>query len=257
MPSQRRTFLSTAASLSIAGIAGCSAATDSLGDAAGGVGSQGLEDQKAVVDRFITGVNENDIDAVNESVRGWAAGGFTEENIDEYTFERGDLRRTNSEDGDATLKADLTITRDGDSRTERASFYLVEVTDEWWISELLVVGGFVIGDTVLAPPMVSIDSSYDRDATSSDSTGVLTLTHRSEAPIPTHRMSVNGTITDPDGADPDVTTVGASVREATGRSRFTSGETLTIGVEHEYQVSLLFTKAGIDEMVFLGEFEQS
>ncbi len=210
-----------------------------------------------MIDRFIAGVNENDVDAVDAATTGWAAGGFTGENIDEYTLERGDLSRTNSEDGRATLKADLTITHDGESRTDRTSFVVVDLVDGWGVDQILVSGGFVVGGTTLAPPMASIASSYDRNATSNEGTGVLTLTHESEGTLPTNEMSVHGTITDPDGAGPDITTDGAVVRDATGRSRFSSGDTLTIGVEHEYDVSVHYTKENTGDTVFLGEFSHS
>jgi hypothetical protein len=254
MPLHRRTFVGTTVSLSMAAIAGCSGATDRLSDAAGGGESQRLKDQKAVVDRFIAGINGNDIGAVNGTVGKWARGGFTEKNIGEYTFERDELRRTESEDYDATLETELSITHDGESRTDRASFRLAKTGDGWVIHELKIIGGFFVGGTTLNRPMVFLGSSYDGDATSSGETGVLTIRHESEAVVPASGLSIHGTITDPEGAGPDITTDGATVQEATGNDRFSSGDTLTIGVEHEYEVSVQYSKAGVDEIVLLTDF---
>ncbi len=246
MPSQRRQFLAAAGGLSIAGLAGCSSVSETLT-------GEKLQNQKAVIERFVTAVNENDIETVQESLRMWAAGGFTEGNIDQYTLEYGDLRRTTEGDGGATLKTDLTVTHDGEAQEEETAFHL-EKYDKWKITSLLFGSGFVINGTVLAPPPVFLESSYDADATDSDETGVLTLRHGGGGVVPAAEMRISGTIVDPDDADPEIVTSGNTLAEATDRTLFSPSDELTVGVESEYQVNVTYSKETTDTVTMLDEF---
>ncbi|QZX98572.1 hypothetical protein [Halobaculum rubrum] len=246
MPSQRRRFLAAAGSLSIAGLAGCSSVSETLGE-------EKLQNQKAAVERFVTAVNENDIETVQESVTTWAAGGFTEGNIDQYTLEYGELRRTADDDKSATIKTDLTLTHEEEMQEEETSFQL-DKYDGWTISSILFGSGLFINGTVLAPPPIFLESSYNTDATGSDETGVLTLTHGGGGIVPAAETEFNGTIVNPDDVDPEIVTSGTTLAEATDRTRLSPGDELTVGVESEYQVNVTFSKENNDTWVILGSF---
>lgn len=235
-------------------LAGCSASLNRLN---GGGESSQLKPQKAVVDQFITGVNENDPDAVDESVGSWAAGAFTADNIGEYTFERGDLRRTTRERTYVILETDLTITHQGESRTEEVPFRLSEAREEWYIGQIFIVGGLIIDGEALGPPSAFMDAEFDSAPTSSDETGVLTVRHSGGGPLTAKGLTFRGTIVDPEGANPDISTDGVTVAEATQRSQFVPGDTLTIGVEAEYQISVRYSKEGLGSTVILQEFSHS
>lgn len=234
-------------------LTGCSASLKRLSGGSSGE----LNAQKAVVDQFITGVNENDLEAVDESVGLWAAGAFTADNIGDYTLEREGLRRTTRERTYVMLETDLTITHEGESRTEEISFRLSEAREEWYIEQMLAVGGLIIGGERLGPPSVFIAAEFDSAVTSSDETGVLTVRHEGGGPLPARGLAFHGTIVDPEGAYPDISTNGVTVAEATQRSQFVPGDTLTIGVETEYNISVRFSKEGLDSVVFLDEFTHS
>ncbi|QKG91514.1 hypothetical protein HPS36_01135 [Halorubrum salinarum] len=252
MPYRRRRVLTVGGSLSLVALTGCSGGLDQLGG-----GSSQLEAQKAVVDQFVTGVNEDDLDAVDEAVGSWAAGAFTADNIGDYTFDRGDLRRTDRDETYVILETELTITHRGDSRTEAVSFRLSQSREEWYIEQILVVGGLIIDGEPLGPPSVFMDAEFDSEATDGDETGVLTVRHSGGGPLPARGTAFFGTIVDPEGADPDISTAGATIAEATQRSRFGPGDSVTVGVETEYDVTVTYTKQGLGKTVLLQDFTPS
>lgn len=263
---RRRQFLATIGGLSMATLTGCSAITDSLNEGSpDGVGEESLEKQKTVIEQFVTAVNENDIETVNASVSGWASGAFTEDNIGEYSLELGELSRKSGDgpeqqgSGYDYFNTDLTIAHAGDTRTVKTDIgvFATEEYGDWKVSSIQVTEGkaFIIDGTVLGTPTVIFEGSYDGDATSSEDTGVLTITHMGGNTFPTTETTVWGTIVDPNDSSPDITTSEMSLKEATGNNTMSPGDSVTVGVESDYTVHVGYKKVG--DIAVIGNLQKS
>ncbi|TKX75456.1 hypothetical protein EXE46_03140 [Halorubrum sp. GN11_10-6_MGM] len=111
-----------------------------------------------------------------------------------------------------------------------------EAREAWYIEQILVGGGLIIDEEPLGPPSVFLAAEFDSAATRSDETGVLTVKHEGGGPLSAKRLAFVGTIVDPEGSDPDITTDGATLAEATQRSRFVPGDSLTVGGDAAFAI---------------------
>jgi type IV secretory pathway TrbL component len=72
-------------------------------------------------------------------------------------------------------------------------------------------------------------------------TGVLTITHTSGESLNAANVSIRGSgIGSVDGAEPDVTSPNTNWATATGRQEITAGDSVTVGVEADYDVSVIW-----------------
>ncbi|GGL37020.1 hypothetical protein GCM10009037_20640 [Halarchaeum grantii] len=238
---------------SATGLAGCSTgssdpASSSSGDA-----------EKAAIERFVAAVNEDDVETATASVSEWAAGGFTESTIGEYTLDYGTLTRLDQSRavvGDAAFQTQLTISHGEETRTEETVFGVSGSESDRYIVRIDATGGLIVGGTLLGLPSAFLESTYDPSATSDADTGVLTLSHTGGGTMPADSVYVSGSIVDPAGADVDVSTDGAALSESTAYTRFAPGDDFTVGVNGDYTVSVSYEKESAGTAI-IDEFSRS
>ena len=198
-----------------------------------------------------TAYNDGDVDGVRDAFHPDSADRPTADTaafagsvtIDETTVvSRGD--------DSATVEATLTRTTDDGSETQTHTYELRQSDGEW------VIWSIETEPTDSTAPQVSFGFEYDETATTAAETGVLTVTHEGGDTVAADQLSVRGDgIVSPSGARPAVAVSGTTWGGATGDSTVTAGTTLTVGVESDCDLRLVWESADGSAAVTLAAFE--
>ena len=152
--------------------------------------------------------------------------------------------------GDAAIvRANLTLTDDSGETEQVVHTYQLRPNDDEWDIYYFVVGteipdtGTGGGDDTESPevPSVTFQREYEESQTEGTDTGILTITHASGETLRGSNVYIRGTgIVAVEGAAPDVTSRDTQWASATGTEEITAGESVTIGVENDFDISVVW-----------------
>jgi len=204
---------------------------------------------KAPVRAYWDAYNDNDLDAMREQIHPSSPNGPSESDVsfeETVTVESVDVR-TESEPN-ATV--DVRAKRGDQSESSLLVFQMrTERTENGLTWYIWSDDTFTDGYSGLKAPTPFFDYDYDRDATDSDDTTVVTVSNASD-PIDATLLSIRGTgFVNPAGASPEVTEGGTTWAEATGDQQIDFGDEVTIGVASGYEVNFVWEYEGVTSTV--------
>jgi len=160
---------------------------------------------------------------------------------------------TDRTDEEATVDANLTLRNDGDTETQQHSYELRPDDGEWRVWSITISS--TEGSEPMAP-QISFGFDYDATATSGADTAVLAITHEAGDTADAQRLVVRGDgIVAPEGAQPDVTVSGVDWASASGTREVVAGSELTVGVESDCNISLVWASADGETSATLAQYE--
>jgi hypothetical protein len=158
-----------------------------------------------------------------------------------------DLQVVERSDESAVVQADVTLTDDSGETEQVVHTYELRPNDGEWDIYIFVVGSEIpdtgtetSGEPATEAPSVAFQMDYE-NGQGGGTTGLLTITHTSGETLTASSIFVRGSgITAVDGASPDVTSPNTSWATATGAQEITAGDSVTVGVREDYDVSVVW-----------------
>jgi hypothetical protein len=156
----------------------------------------------------------------------------------------------------AVVRANLTLTDDSGDSEQVVHTYELRPNDGEWDIYYFVVGTEIPdtdtdtgGDTESSrTPSVVFQKEYQESKTEGSTTGILTITHASGETLRGSNVYIRGSgIVAVEGATPDVTSRNTQWTSATGTEEITAGESVTVGVENDFEISVVWESGETSE----------
>ena len=155
-----------------------------------------------------------------------------------------------------TVAVDATVTERGETQQVTHTYELRRDGGEWAIWRFTVGPADSTEESTPAAPQVAFSFEYDGGAADGSDTGVVTITHTGGDNVDAAALTVRGGgIVAPSGAQPAVTTSGTTWATATGVSSVTAGDSVTVGVASDCEISLVWEDPDDDMSATLAEYD--
>lgn len=250
----RRTLLHVAGTAVTVGLAGCSSQNTTASSSTTAEESAVDSELRASIMEFVTAFNDEDKQAIIDAYHPNSPHVPSRDNIyfrSTFTVDKISLVEQSSDA--AIVQANVTLTDDSSEAEQVVHTYELRPNDGEWDIYLFTVGTEIPetgseteeGTENSGTPSVTFSTNYQASRTDGSATGVVTITHAGGDPASGSNLYIQGTgISAVEGPTPDVTAPETQWATATGTDTITAGDSITIGVTDDYDISVVWQSGG-------------